>query len=488
MLTAVTLLVSQNPHVIGTVQRAHDDHDSLRLEVCGRIETASTRLHSDVVMVLVHVTNCADLDPLRRLLREAVAHARVTMAIVCDDEEAARNTRTMIPEGSAAHLCFPADVHKLIGSLGDPVQRLGSARIDGVPPADSQYTNLVGFGTQPEQAHRSPILRAAARDATILLTGETGTGKTVLARQIHDASSRKGRPFLVVDCGALSATLIESEIFGHVRGAFTGAEKDRVGKFAIAEDGTLVLDEINSLPLALQAKLLRVIEDRVFERLGDNRPHPVRARIIVISNVPLDREVARERFRADLYHRLNVIEFRLTPLRERSSEIVALAQSFLADHPVARAHGIVRIAPDALRALETYAWPGNIRELRNVIERVVTLGEESSVRLADLPEAIQPQRGLEPPIPHSNGWSVCAADAADNGRADEVRRICEALRKHGNNRVRAAVDLKISRVTLYKKLHKYGLMANACPASDPIAAPATPKPANIHGEAPTCPT
>ena len=133
---------------------------------------------------------------------------------------------------------------------------------------------------QPEDGHRSQILRAAAQGVTILLTGETGTGKTVLARQIHDASPRNGRPFLVVDCGALSATLIESEIFGHVRGAFTGAEKDRIGKFAVAEDGTLVLDEINSLPLALQSKLLRVIEDREFERLGDNRPQRIYARII----------------------------------------------------------------------------------------------------------------------------------------------------------------------------------------------------------------
>ena len=352
-------------------------------------------------------------------------------------------------------LCLPADLLKLIGSLSSAGRRIGGASIAG-----SGSMDLFGFATQPGDGHRTRMLRAAGKDTTILLTGETGTGKTVLARQIHDASPRRSRPFLVVDCGALSATLIESELFGHVRGSFTGADKDRTGKIAAAGDGTLVLDEINSLPLTLQAKLLRVIEDRVFERLGDNRPHTVRARLIVISNVPLEQEVARERFRADLYHRLNVIEFRLTPLRERSAEVLPLARKFLADHSVARAHGIVGIAPDAVRALESYAWPGNVRELRNVIERVVALGDDSSVGLADLPDAIQARGGLMREVPGPSAAPASTAFVADNGREDEEHRICEALRKHRNNRLRAAAELRISRVTLYKKLRKYGLMSN----------------------------
>jgi DNA-binding NtrC family response regulator len=456
----VTLLVSRNPHLIGTVRRAHDHLDSLRLEVCGQIEKAVARLHPDVVTVLIHVTKNGDRESLRHLLNDAAAHERATMAIVCDDEEAARETRPMIPAGAAAELCLCADMRKLIEWLTNSGRDLCAARINGAPLAGSRYTDLFQFGAQPEHGHRTQILRAATQDVTILLTGETGTGKTVLARQIHDASPRKNRPFLVVDCAALSTTLIESEIFGHVRGAYTGADKDRIGKFAAAGDGTLVLDEINSLPLGLQAKLLRVIEDRMFERLGDNRPCPVRARMIVISNVPLDEEVARERFRADLYHRLNVIGFRITPLRERCDAIIPLAQMFLADHPVARLHGISGIAPDALRALEGYKWPGNIRELRNVIERAVALGDDTSVRLADLPEAIRAGGGVGKSGPGSSGSLAPAARVANTCGNDEMRRISQALQKHGNNRVRAAIELRISRVTLYKKLHKYGFMPN----------------------------
>jgi len=455
MLTAVTLLVSRNQQLIAAVQRAHEDHDSLRLEVCGQIEKAATRLHPEVILVLLHLTQRADREPLHRLLCEAAPHTGATMAIVCSDDDAVRDARSMIPTGSATMLCLLADVQKLIGSLSE------AGRIDGASIADSGSMDLFGFAAQPEDGHRTRMLRAAAKDTTILLTGETGTGKTVLARQIHDASPRRDRPFLVVDCGALSATLIGSELFGHVRGAFSGADKDRIGKFAAAGNGTIVLDEINSLPLTLQSKLLRVIENRVFERLGDNRPQPVRARIIVISNVPLEQEVARERFRADLYHRLNVIEFRLTPLRERSAEVLPLARMFLAGHSVARARGIVGIAPDAVQALETYSWPGNVRELRNVIERVVALADESSVRLADLPDAIRARGRLGSELTDGCVRPTPAAFVAEERHEDEARRICEALRKHSNNRLRAAAELQISRVTLYKKLHKYGLMSNA---------------------------
>jgi DNA-binding NtrC family response regulator len=181
--------------------------------------------------------------------------------------------------------------------------------------------------------------------------------------------------------------------------------------------------------------------------------------MIVISNVPLDQEVARERFRADLYHRLNVIEFRLTPLRERCDAIIPLVQMFLAHHPVARLRGISGIAPDAFRALEAYRWPGNIRELRNVVERAVTLGDDTNIRLADLPEAIRAGEG-DGSGPGSSASLAPAARVASTYGKDEMRRISEALRKHRNNRVLAAIELRISRVTLYKKLRKYGFMPN----------------------------
>jgi DNA-binding NtrC family response regulator len=267
---------------------------------------------------------------------------------------------------------------------------------------------------------------------------------------------------MVVDCGALSASLIESEMFGHIRGSFTGADKERIGKFAAAGDGTLVLDEINSLPLALQGKLLRAVEERVFEPLGSNHLQPVRARLIAISNVSLEQEVARERFRPDLFYRLNVFGFRLPPLRERWSDVLPLARRFLADHPVARNTGLVGFSPEAVQAMQAYGWPGNVRELRNVIERVAALSTGPVVALGDLPEAIR-QPASAAPLSASVSTMVTSPErlggifAPAANTEDEVWRICEALRKNGNNRVRAAADLGMSRVSLYKKLHKYGL-------------------------------
>src|SRR5262245_36983340 len=451
MLTSITLLVSRHPQLTRSIQQAHDSCDLLRLEICGLIEKASSRLAcDDVVLILIHMTPDLAIERVRQFLREAAVCPRATTALLCSDEPAAQGARALLQEGAADLLCLPADSEKLIRLMNEASRR-------GEPTARHRAADLAATNAPPPEPasgaeQLAQIRRVAAQDTTILLTGETGTGKTVLARQIHDASPRKDKPFLVVDCGALSATLIESEMFGHVRGAFTGADRDRVGKFAAAGDGTLVLDEINSLPLALQAKLLRAVEERVFEPLGTNQPQPLRARIIAISNVPLDQEVAKERFRADLYYRLNVFGFRLPPLRDRWADVLPLARKFLSEHPVARAHGIVGIAPDALRALEAYTWPGNIRELRNVIERVAALCTCSIVTVADLPEGIRAQEDALAPAPVAPPVTVAAS-----GSDTEVWRICEALRKHRNNRLRAAAELGISRVSLYKKLHKYGL-------------------------------
>jgi DNA-binding NtrC family response regulator len=233
------------------------------------------------------------------------------------------------------------------------------------------------------------IRRVAPQDTTLLFTGETGTGKTRVARMVHDLSPRRNQPFLVVDCGALSPSLIESEIFGHVRGAFTDAVRNRAGKLAAAGGGTLLLDEVNSLPLTSQAKLLRAVDDRIFEPVGSNKAHPLRARLIAVSNVPLDREVAAARFRSDLYYRLNIVGFFLPPLRDLRAAIAPLAAQFAAEFAARNRPDVRGLAPAATQALEDYAWPGNIRELRNVIERAVALCAGPDVLLRDLPAAVR---------------------------------------------------------------------------------------------------
>lgn len=311
------------------------------------------------------------------------------------------------------------------------------------------------------------VKRVALLDLTVLLTGETGSGKTRLARLIHDLSPRCGEPFVVVDCSAVAANLAESELFGHARGAFTGAARDRAGKLAAAGAGTLLLDEINSLPLALQGKLLRAVEERVFEPVGTNRLLPVRARVIAAANVELAAEVEAGRFRADLYHRLNVIAFRVPALRERRGGIMPLAAAFLREF--AARHGRADLAgfsAGAAALLEAYSWPGNVRELRNAVERAVALCPAGEVGVGDLPDAVRrflpAGAGAGGPLPALQQWK--------DGL--EVERIREVLRKHNDVRSRAARELGISRMGLYKKLHKYGLQrgrSHSC-GSSPLAA------------------
>jgi DNA-binding NtrC family response regulator len=309
------------------------------------------------------------------------------------------------------------------------------------------------------------IRRVAPQDTTLLFTGETGTGKTRLARLVHELSSRCDEPFVVIDCGSLSPNLIESEMFGHVRGAFTGADRDRQGKLTAAGAGTLVLDEINSLPLAAQSKLLRAVEERVFEPVGSNKPLPLRARVIAVGNVALEREVEAGRFRSDLFYRLNVVGFYLPPLRERRVAIQPLARQFLTEFAGRNRPDVHDFTPAALRALEQYSWPGNIRELRNVIERAVALCAGPEVDLDDLPAPTREMAPTRPTylIPAEAPISTPAdtlpgTTLAESREETEIRRIQEALLRHRNNRRRAALELGISRFGLYKKLHKYGLM------------------------------
>jgi two-component system, NtrC family, response regulator HydG len=336
------------------------------------------------------------------------------------------------------------------------------ASIDASDPREAE---LLSGGGHSMGLLAEMVRRVAAMSSTILLSGETGTGKTRMARLIHDLSPRRGQPFLVVNCGALSASLIESEMFGHVRGAFTGADRDRLGKFAEVGYGTLFLDEIDSLPPDLQAKLLRAVEDRVFEAVGSNKTMEMHARLIVASNRDLAREVARGRFRDDLYYRLNVVGFTLPPLRERPEVIAGLANRFLDQFAEQCGHRLLGFSASALACLESYTWPGNVRELRNVIERAVVLGNGDQVGTEDLPSSVRGDRTEEikswvnphfEPAPVPPGQTLVAIR-----EGAEHERILEALVKNGNNRRRAARDLGISRMTLYKKMHKYGLMGKA---------------------------
>jgi two-component system response regulator HydG len=300
---------------------------------------------------------------------------------------------------------------------------------------------------------------AAAHDVTVLLTGETGTGKTHLARLIHLHSHRRDHRFVVIPCGALAPNLIESEFFGHTKGAFTGADRARAGRFAAAGKGTLLLDEIDALPLDQQANLLRVVETGEYEPIGGNSTETAECRIIVASNRDLQTEVAAGRFREDLYYRLNVVTFSLLPLRDRIQDIPSLARGMATRYAFKFTRQIDALAPGFLDALLGYPWPGNIRELENAIQLSVLQSSGIELQPEHLPDHVL--RGI-PDRALATAATLC------NRREHAERQSIElALQNHNQRRSAAARQLGISRVTLYKKMKKYGLLP-AAPNTIPL--------------------
>jgi DNA-binding NtrC family response regulator len=297
------------------------------------------------------------------------------------------------------------------------------------------------------------IALAAAHDVTVLLNGETGTGKTFLARLIHEHSPRKKNRFLAVPCGAIASNLVESEFFGHTKGAFTGADRPKVGKFEAVGNGTLLLDEIDTLGLEQQATLLRVIETGEYEQVGSIETKMCTARLIVASNLNLEEAVERNRFRQDLYYRLNVMSFHLPPLRERVQDIAPLARGMAARFNHKFHKDLFDISTEAMDALESFPWPGNIRQLENVMQHAVLVSTGAELLLEHLPQPLQAHAAL------NKGDGNLPPDTLVHNREVIERNVIQrALVNNGYSRARAAEALNISRVTLYKKMKKYGLM------------------------------
>ena len=464
MPPSTTLFVSTDSTLIDSVRKTVGSIPDLCLDVLADCESACSRLaEKGAALLIVHQPQESDCPEVQRVLKAATVARVSTPTLIISDRHHADQALSFLRLGAVDYLTRPLNLGRL-GCLLDVltlrarymIGRTTSSNADVVELGKTDpflYVRSTGMEEMMEQ-----IQQVAPQETTLLLGGETGTGKTRLARLIHELSDRSDQLFLNVNCAALSPTLVESEVFGHVRGAFTGADRNRVGKFTEVGRGTLLLDEIDSLPPPLQAKLLRVVEERTFEPVGSNKTERLQARLIVASNRDLKAEVAAKRFRADLFYRLNVVGFYLPPLRERAKVIRPMADRFIAEFAARSRRNVGGIAEEAQKALELHDWPGNIRELRNAIERAVALCRGTVIRLEDLPRdvsaAVNRVRSTDRPDPgvESQGFTL-----ANTKERAEATRISQALQKHKNNRLRAAAELGVSRMTLYKKLDRYNL-------------------------------
>jgi len=387
------------------------------------------------------VNGCAcGVGPLRCGLAERARHSKCCTIRTKDGREVLI-VKSAVPILSSDGI--PIGALESFTDVGAAEGFAGKATEPRREEATGDFLGMVGRETAMTELYR--LIELVARsDATVMILGESGSGKEMVAEAIHRLSPRTSGPFVRVSCSALNENLLESELFGHVKGAFTGALRDRRGRFQEAHGGTLLLDEIGDISPVVQVKLLRVIEQREIERVGDSLPIKVDVRLLCATHRDLRQLVSEGRFRADLYFRLAVFPLRVPALRDHPDDIPLLAERFLARLPSPRA-----VTPEALCALHAYAWPGNVREFQNVLEYAALQAGDGDVRIEHLPAEIREA----PPCP--------AVAARDDGRAtrDERRELVEALERTGWNRTRAAEMLGVSRVTLWKRLKRHGVVA-----------------------------
>ena len=382
-----------------------------------------------------------------RTLQEILAHAPDTKVIVLTGQGDRANALKAVAMGAYDFYTKPFEP-ELLGLMIDRAFRLHELQEENRRLAStSKPEALAGLITRDPALLRAcrTIEKVAPTSATVTVLGESGTGKEILARALNELSGRKGR-FVAINCAAIPENLLESELFGYERGAFTGASKQTIGKIETANKGTLFLDEIGDLPMSLQAKLLRFLQERVIERLGGRDEIPVDVRVVCATHQDLKAKIARGEFREDLFYRLAEIVIEVPPLRERLADAVLLAQAFVQRMAVEQRRGSMSLAPDAVRVIEQQRWPGNVRELENVIKRAVIMAEGAVIHAEDL--------------------GLASADG-DEGEAalslravrDEAERgaLLKALARTNNNLSRAAELLGVSRPTLYDLMHRFGL-------------------------------
>jgi DNA-binding NtrC family response regulator len=358
-------------------------------------------------------------------------------------------TAPLVPDPS--EICDPRVAHLIILRPAEEEAIYGNAPI--------YFSGAVACSASMQRVFRM-VETLQHSEATVLISGESGTGKEVVAKAIHQNSPRRDGAFVAVNCGALPAELLESELFGHVRGAFTGAVRDRVGRFEKASQGTLFLDEIGDLPMLLQVKLLRVLQERTYERVGESTPRTTSARVIAATNSDLRRAMSQGRFREDLFYRLCVVPIEIPPLRVRREDIAPLATHFLA-RVTSQQHLVKRLSPQAMRLLLDYPWPGNVRQLANAIEYAVAVSKSETILPEDLSEEVRHHHPLE----RRDVGEHCAQEQVSDTNNPEYSRLLAALESNHWRRDETAKALGLSRTTLWRKMREFGLVrrAGACP-------------------------
>ncbi|MEJ2197035.1 MAG: sigma-54 dependent transcriptional regulator [Desulfuromonadales bacterium] len=409
----------------------------------------------DVIITDLFLPGASGID----ILKHVKEHPLPCSVILITGNATAETAVEAMKEGAFDYIIKPVNFEKLKVLVEKAVEktRLVAENIYLRQQLRGKYKfdNIIGNSPaiQPVFSRMEKILHT---DSTVLILGESGTGKELVARAIHFNGSRKEKPFIAINCGAIPAELLESELFGHVRGSFTGAVADKPGKFELANHGTIFLDEIGTMPLHLQMKLLRVLQEQEVERVGSIRKTKLDVRVISATNSDLDERVRRAEFREDLFYRLNVIPIHLPPLRERHEDIALLARHVLRKICAEMRHPICELTPDALIAMESYKWPGNVREMENVIERVVALTDGNVIDRKDLPPQIAGtlnEKGLLPAlhIPEEG------LDLTETMAHLERHLIQQAMERSQSIKARAASLLNINRTTLVEKIKRYGM-------------------------------
>ncbi len=408
--------------------------------------------HFDVVLTDLVMSDIGGLEILAR----AKAAQPETEVILMTGHGTIPSAVEAMQQGAFNYLLKPLDISQLraITEKAAESAQLRQVNVELKRRLDEKYGFEGVIGDSPQMRDVIERLkRIAPTNATVLIQGETGTGKELVAQSIHQNSPRKNKPFVALNCAALSENILESELFGHVKGAFTDASTDRVGKFEYANGGTMFLDEVGDMPMATQIKLLRVLENGEITRVGSNDPIKVNVRILSATNRNLEDSIEAGTFRSDLYHRLKVITIRLPSLLERSQDIPILIDYFL--RQFAKQHGkqIKGVSPAARRKLLTYQWPGNVRQLRNVVESMVVVDYDELLDVDDLPEE------LADPEPTDEPTAATSLAALVGKPLDELEGlfITETLRVTGGNREEAANMLGIGERTLYRKIKEYKL-------------------------------